>query len=144
MEFLKGLRFVGLGLDASSASVNRPALSDVLETSHALETGFAAEYKILAHQKERFVIGASFTLGRKTKDATEPIISIAASYSALFESVKPQETAHIERFSQGEARLIFWPYVRYFITDMSARMSVDQILLPLTSQFEAMRAAAAE
>jgi hypothetical protein len=136
-DFLLGLQFLGLGLDSSSASVDRVILADDRSAGHAIETGFGAEYKVLTQKSDRFVIGASYSITQKKKDATEPLVAINASFSALFESASTLDPAHIERFSQNEARMIFWPYLRFYISDISARMSISQILLPLTFEFKA-------
>lgn len=135
-DFLLGLQFLGLGLDSSSASVDRVVLADDRLAGHAIETGFGAEYKVLTQNSNRFVIGASYSITQKKKEATEPLVAINASFSALFESASALDPAHIERFSQNESRLIFWPYLRFYISDISARMSINQILLPLTFEFK--------
>jgi len=131
------LKFLGLGLDSSSASVDRITLADDRSAGHAIETGFGAEYKVLTQNAGRFVIGASYSITQKKKEATEPLVAISASFSALFELSSTPDPAQIERFSQNEARLFFWPYLRFYISDISTRMSINQILLPLTFEFKA-------
>ena len=142
MDFLKSLRFMGLGLDSSSVKVDRGILAVILSGEQTAETSFGAEYKILAQSPTNFIVGASFVLTKQTKKATEPVVLISVSYSALFETAQANDSQSVKRFSQSEAKLIFWPYLRYFISDMSSRMSIDQILLPLTSEFEARQAVA--
>jgi len=131
------LKFLGLGLDSSSTNVDRVVLANTRSAGHALETGFGAEYKVLIQESDRFVIGASYSITQKSKDAPEPVVTINVLFSALFESAVSLDPAHVERFSQSEAKLIFWPYLRFFVSDITSRMSIDQLLLPLTFEFKA-------
>jgi preprotein translocase subunit SecB len=142
MDFLKTVKFMGLGLDSSSTNVNRVALASARSAGQTIETSFGVEYTILNQSSDNFVIGASFTIKRQVEGATEPVVAISASYSALFGSDKEILHENVQRFSQRESKLIFWPYLRFLITDISARMSIDQIVLPLTSEFETKQVAA--
>ena len=109
MDFLKSLRFMGLGLDSASVKVERGVLAGILSGGQTAETSFGAEYKILVQASGNFVVGASFVLTKQAKEVTEPIVLISVSYSALFETAKANDSESVKRFSQSEAKLIFWP-----------------------------------
>jgi preprotein translocase subunit SecB len=94
-------------------------------------------FSVLHHEDSSFVIGAGFELIQSKPDKKDkPVLTIAMSFSALFEEASKNDGDWINRFSQGEARLIFWPYLRYFVSDMTSRMSINPIVIPLTSQLD--------
>jgi preprotein translocase subunit SecB len=83
------------------------------------------------------IAGANFNLSQAHTDNPEKVLmKIECSFSALFELQGPGTTEAAERFANTEAKLVFWPYLRHFVSDISYRMAVAPILLPLTTSAE--------
>jgi preprotein translocase subunit SecB len=70
--------------------------------------------------------------GRKTK---AHLVEIVASFDVHFHSEElPKQL--VERFCNSEARLIVWPYFREYVSDVSSRMYIPPVILPLSNDQE--------
>lgn len=102
--------------------------------------------------KEQRVLGATFNLGNvddghfdvvgdftvalrggEESKAREdvPLLAITCSFWAHFHTEHPVNREHADRFAHGEARLVFMPYLRQFVADITSRMSIPPVLIPL-------------
>jgi preprotein translocase subunit SecB len=136
IAFIRSVRLAGLGLDQTHAEVNRAALADIGLREAELEGEVKLSHTVLSHDDDNFVIAAKFELSQKEKGTELPAVSIRTVFSAKFDLSKKASREAVEAFAGLEARLVFFPYIRQFISDLSYRMSIDTILLPLTSEFE--------
>jgi preprotein translocase subunit SecB len=136
IAFIRSVRLAGLGLDQAHAEVNRAALTDIGLREAEMEGEIKLGHAVLSHEDGNFVVSANFELSQKEKGVELPAISIRAVFSAKFDLLRPAPREAVEAFAGLEARLVFFPYIRQFISDLSYRMSIDTILLPLTSEFE--------
>jgi preprotein translocase subunit SecB len=134
--FIKSVKFTGIGLDKSNVFVNRDLLTKARDGEDPLEIELAIRQHVVAHEKDYFVVGADFDLTQRTKSSDDKIVSISATFSARFELTKPANESLLKAFAALEARLIFFPYLRHFVSDISYRMAIDTIVLPMTSEFE--------
>jgi preprotein translocase subunit SecB len=134
--FIKSAKLAGIGLDKCVASVDRALLSHASENDEELETDITMSQSVLTHEDAHFVISSDFSLTQCAKGSGKKIVSIAAVFSAKFYLTKPASEELVKGFASLEARLIFFPYLRHFISDISHRMSIDPILLPMTSELE--------
>jgi preprotein translocase subunit SecB len=136
LDFVKSVKFGGIGLDKCAASVDRTLLSDAKEREKDLEIEITMNQSVLAHEDNYFVIAADFDLTQRAKGSDKKIASIAATFSARFDLTKPASQELVRGFAGLEARLIFFPYLRHFVSDTSHRMAIDTIVLPMTSELE--------
>jgi hypothetical protein len=133
-EFVQRLRLSGMGLESASASVRRIDWTAAIQNQSEIERQMELKDNILAIQDGSFVLAISFDLKQQTKTSEDPLVEISGSYSALFVHEGTPNEEFVRRFASREARIIFWPYIRQHIADVSARMSVQNILLPLSSE----------
>jgi preprotein translocase subunit SecB len=136
IDFIKSVHFSGLGLDKTSAFVDRDALSAALKREGKLEIDLKASQRVVEHKDEYFVVAADFDLAQIDSRDKRTLISISASFSAKFYLSRSAQPELVHAFAQVEARLIFFPYLRHFISDITYRMSIDPIVLPMTSELE--------
>ena len=136
IEFIKNVKFVGLGLDQTSSYLDRIALAKARQEEAELELDLKINQSVLTHEDDHFVVRADFTLIQTTKKSDKPIISIAATFSARFNLSTPASEELVRGFAVVEARLIFFPYIRHFVSDTTYRMTNEPIVLPLTSELE--------
>jgi preprotein translocase subunit SecB len=135
LDFLRRIKLKGVGLDSSTTSVDRSRLAEALSKKADLSVNLKVELNVIQHEIEDFVVAGIFEVVQHLASDDIPIVTIASNFSALFGLLEKTEKHFLDRFSQGEARLVFWPYLRHFVSDMCYRMSVPQILIPLTSEF---------
>jgi hypothetical protein len=134
IDFIKSIKFNGIGLDKCTSSVDRLLLTQSREQEVPLEIEVTISQAVLEHAEDHFVIATDFDLKQRAKGSDELIVSIAATFSARFNLVEPAPEDMVRGFASLEARLIFFPYLRHFVADISYRMSIDTIVLPLTSE----------
>jgi len=61
------------------------------------------------------------------------VIKIVATFDVrVYAKTAPKE--YVKKFCESEIRLIIWPYFREFVTDISARMYIPPIILPLSDK----------
>ena len=61
------------------------------------------------------------------------LIKIAATYDLHFHA-KPIPKVFLDRFCHSDVRLIVWPYFREYVSDVSARMYIPPMILPLSNE----------
>lgn len=136
IDFIRSVKFGGLGLDRCDARVDRTVLSAVREGGLDVENNVSIKQYVLAHGEDFFIVAADFELIQQPLDSDQKIVTIAATFSAKFDLTVKASEELVRSFANLEARLVFFPYLRHFVSDMSYRMSIDPIVLPLTSELE--------
>lgn len=140
IKFLRSIKLGALGLDNSQIYIDREKLSNALNDSEQEPLGIelSVGHKLLDKSEDGFTVQASYKLQlTSTLDSTQ-VGEISCIFSASFLSESSCSSECYSRFARIEARLVFWPYIRHFINDMSYRMSIPPILLPLTSELDGM------
>ena len=131
-KFLKEIEIYALGLDSISAELKREAYG-VAQADRATEITreVKSTFKLIEADEDHFDVSAAFTMRISQKD--EELLVIRASYTAHFHAEK---TTPIEKyagkFAELEARLIFWPYFRQAVSDITARMYIQPVTIPMT------------
>lgn len=132
LDFLRSIQIKGIGVDQAGFAIQRGLLAQAVEDGKQIQTGFNAKYELLLNEGERFVVSSLTEVKRRTEGVDEDLMIIQCMFTALFESPPDFNPSFREQFSQNQAKLIFWPYVRQFVSDATAKMSTDHIVLPLT------------
>lgn len=136
LAFVRSVHLAGLGLDKLSASVDRVHLASARARGEDLSVSVAILQRVVDLQDDSFVVGASVTLLSGEGEDGDSAVRIEASFSAKFDTSKKADPAAAANFANLEARLVFFPYIRQFVSDLTYRMSIDPIVLPLSSQLE--------
>ncbi|WP_158821553.1 protein-export chaperone SecB [Granulicella sp. S156] len=134
MAFIKTVKFTGLGLDEASVSIDRLTLAQISKKDDTVNTEIDIDQKVIAHEDDFFVVAVDFELIQRAKGSEAPLLSIKARFSALFRLTERASEESVSRFASLEARLVFFPYLRHFVSDISYRMAIDPIVLPMTSE----------
>jgi hypothetical protein len=114
IDFIKSIKFGGIGLDKSTASVNRTLLSQAGEQEKSLEIELTMNQSVLAHEEDYFVIAANFDLTQRAKGSDKKIVSITGTFSAKFDLTKAASEELVKGFAGLEARLIFFSLLASF------------------------------
>lgn len=134
IEFVKGLQLIGMGLDSASTTVDRSTLSNQAAGQNT-PLDFHADFEVVESVDERLRTEGRFRLSINEDGSNKELVNISCTFSAMFRTVKRPTAEMCERFANTESKLVFWPYLRHFISDISYRMSITPILLPLTTGF---------
>ena len=134
--FLRNIELFALGMNSLDASLQRAEYAAAhADKASKLEKTVESTFNLMELGEDFFDVSAAFVFTMRSKGG-EPFLRIAVNYEAHFhwKGSAPREI-EVQRFAQTEARLIFWPYFRQAVSDVSARMYIRQITVPLTLRF---------
>jgi hypothetical protein len=133
LDFLRHAALQGIGLDNATMSVDRNALAEATARGETLPVNLDAKFSVGLLTDDRIIVNAEFVLKNSRKDDSGEVISlmIACSFSALFNLGSPCDGESANHFANAEAKLIFWPYLRHFVSDTTYRMAISPITIPL-------------
>jgi preprotein translocase subunit SecB len=134
-QFLERLQLFGLGLKGCSSSIERVALFAAIEAKKELSRNFQESYKLLRCGSKYFDCEGrlAVTITEKRVPSGPVLLSVECVYDAHLHSTGFQVT-FAERFIQTDLALILRPYARALIADITARMSVPPVVLPLANR----------
>jgi preprotein translocase subunit SecB len=127
------LDLYAIGLDSLSASLDRSGYADAYDDGKPKVTRkIRSAYKVAEYDDEHFDIAATIYLRFAAEGSKDPLLSIDATFTGHFHPKSKLSRDDAERFAEGEARLVFWPYFRQIVSDTTARMHVRPVTLPFT------------
>lgn len=135
VQFVKTVHLTSLGMDSANVQIDRDAFA-AASSGGNLPVHISGRQDIEKIQASSFSVRGNYSISVKGPGNTEAF-SVQCVYVASFAVEKPVEETQIRRFAENEVRLVFWPYLRHFVSDMSFRMSINPLLLPLTSELQA-------
>jgi preprotein translocase subunit SecB len=128
--FLKSLKLHTINLKDASCNIERDAYWDNKERK--------LDYKMTAECTETgedyFDVRAKLNAMVTGKPKIH-LVGISATFDLHFHA-KEITKALVEKFSNAEFRFIVWPYFREYVSDVSSRMYIPPIILPLSSEQE--------
>jgi preprotein translocase subunit SecB len=132
-QFLENIELLAIGLESLSSSLERADYSKaVSERPSDLIYEIRSRFEISEFDDHHFDVSASFTFETKIKAQT-PLILVEATFSAHFHSKKNSlQKKYAEQFAGSEARLVFWPYFRQTVADITSRMHIRPITIPMS------------
>jgi preprotein translocase subunit SecB len=131
--FLKGVELFALGMDSIDAKLDREQYhiahsKKTVKIDKTIENSFT----LVEFSRDHFDVAANFIFTMQV-ESDSPFLRIAVNFEAHFHWKDGEpEKQHVERFAEGEARLIFWPYFRQAVSDITSRMYIRQVTIPLT------------
>jgi hypothetical protein len=137
LEFIRTVHLTGLGMDSSSFKIDRNAFAAAFPSPDKVAAEISARHELADLKENLLVIVGHYKVSVKGTNGVETA-DISCTLSALFSLDKKAEQAHVERFMNAEVRLVFWPYLRHFVSDSTYRMAIFPLILPLTSEVPAV------
>lgn len=135
-RFRDGVTLYALGMDELKTKLDREAY----KAAHSDELAFAEivrEIKVSMGvsdvSDDHFDVDGRFELMVNTKDG-QNLFSLSVAMSAHFHMEEEGLDGYAADFANTEARLIFWPYFRQTVSDITSRMYIAPITVPLTSR----------
>jgi preprotein translocase subunit SecB len=135
--FLATVQPVIIGLDSCEARIVRSKYFARKPGADELRL-FRIDLKPSSIEDDHFDVVASFAVHVRPMDEqgepeTEDLIRVEGEFYAHFhtDSKGSIDEAHVKRFANHEARVVFMPYVRQLVTDLTARMSIPPLMIPI-------------
>lgn len=130
-SFIRDLTLIGIGMKSCNAEVDSDAYFEALKDEDSHRRVLSSESGIADLGENYFELASTINL-EATGKGGKKLLQIESTYVLHFHA-KAVDKGFIERFAKAELRVIIWPYFRQFVTDMSARMSIPPITIPLST-----------
>jgi preprotein translocase subunit SecB len=132
-DFLRSVQPSEVALNSITARLERAAFFAWVESEEErIAHSVTAKYDLGQIDKSSF--DALIYLDLKSRPggpAGQVVLAIECSLFARFQVAGPMQTEHITRFAHSEARLVIWPYVRELVSNITGKMGIHPIVLPL-------------
>lgn len=138
-DFVRNLHLAALGLTRSSCQLNRDQYYGriVGKKSNAART-ISSNYKLGDVDEDFFDARASFKLTIQAKKAKAPDLVIECAFDAHFHGQSPIDRKMAERFIAADLRVVVWPYLRQFVYDITSRMVIPPVVVPLSVESQVL------
>ncbi len=131
-SFIGSVRLYHIGMDEVSAKLNREIFWASRGKSANATREIGTEYIATDVEDNHFNVLAKFALTIAVAGRKEPAIAIESQFFAHFHTRMRADESYASRFATSEAKIIFWPYFRQLVSDVTARMHIPPITIPLT------------
>lgn len=133
-RFRDGVTLYALGMDKLETQLDREAYKaahsdDLAEIVREIKVSMG----VSGLGDDHFDIDGRFELMVNKKDG-QNLLKLSMVMSAHFHTDEEGLSKYAEDFANTEARLIFWPYFRQTVSDVTSRMYIAPITVPLTSR----------
>jgi hypothetical protein len=134
-DFLRSLRLVAIGLINSASSLDRRGYYRLSKGGTSNEArSITAEYEVIRTKKDFFDAASKFRFVIRNKATGSEVLVVESTYQIHFHGAEPIEKDFAARFAASELRLLVWPYFRQMVWDVTARMAIRPIVIPLAAE----------
>ena len=126
-DFVRSLELITIALTSSSTRIKRDEYFE--EKAPDLSVAMALKPKRLSRGHFDLQAEATVKLTRKRSDC---LFDLSVTYELHFHARPPIDAKLVRRFADSDAHLVLWPYLREYVSDVSARMYVPPIVLPVS------------
>ena len=132
--FISSLQLYTIGLAESSCEINRDGYWEDGEEQ-------SISYKLISkplksdHEKGHFDVRSRLEVAISRGKSKPPVLRVSAAFDLHFHANSLTKD-FVEKFCESEIRLIVWPYFREYVTNITARMHIPPVILPLSNKGE--------
>ena len=130
--FIASLQLYTIGLAESSCEINREAY---WEEGQEQSISYKLTSKPLQSDHGHFDVRSALTLNVSREKSKPPVIRVAVAFDLHFHA-ESLTKEFVEKFCESEIQLIVWPYFREYVTNITARMHIPPVILPLSNKSE--------
>jgi preprotein translocase subunit SecB len=128
--FIASLDLYTVALAEASCKIDR---DEYWQKENEYSNNYKVATKPLVIEDKFFNVRSTLTLGVMGDKSKSTVVRIVASYDLAFRSSTTSKE-FVERFCESDVLLIVMPYFREFVTDITARMHIPPIILPLSTK----------
>jgi preprotein translocase subunit SecB len=131
-DFIEGLTLVNIGLKSCAATLDRVGLYELYSDKKEPKRLFQGSYRVTKLAEAFFEAAGSFVVAFSEARESEPPLSVECEFEAHIHGIEPLSKVFVERFVASEFQLILVPYVRQFVSALTAQMCIPPVVLPLS------------
>jgi hypothetical protein len=130
-SFLRSVKLYSISLDGCTAKIDRDKYWEDVKASDSLTREISAGYTAAEVANDHFDVVAELSLNITEKKRKAVVVEISCKYSAHFHASVDCSSETADRFAKSEGKIIIWPYFRSLVDDLTARMHIPPITVPL-------------
>lgn len=132
-DFLRNLKLITLALTSSNCKLDLPVYFSILDKKKVAKK-LKANYSVSEVEEKYFSTKAALRV--TIQDETEELlgVTIECEYAVYFHCKRPVNQEFASKFADTGLRLVVWPYFREFVFDLSGKMAIPPITLPLSTE----------
>jgi hypothetical protein len=132
VDFNENVALIGMGIKACSSRLDRSRYFQIRRTRPKDELRSISSKVYLEKYSDTAFDGVvEYQVNIEDKTSGAIPVNIECSYQLHFHAPKGFQRAEAETFVRKYLSIITWPYFRQFVSDMSARMAIAPLTLPL-------------
>jgi hypothetical protein len=133
-QFLRRLKLFGLALDRAECHIDRAAYFALLDRRKDAARNISANYELKRVKDDFFDAVARFILEVRDEKGKREALRLTCSFILHFHGDRAVDQSLAKQFTASELRLVVWPYFRQFVSDITARMSIPPVNVPLATE----------
>jgi preprotein translocase subunit SecB len=126
--FLASLDVYMIALTHSAFRIQR---DEYFEGSEDNKISFKLSSKSNSVGEKHFDVRSTLNLTASNEKSKKILVRFTATFE-LHLHASPVNEEFVKRFCESEIRLIVWPYFREYVSDVTARMYIPPLILPLS------------
>jgi preprotein translocase subunit SecB len=130
--FIASLDLYTIGLTEMSCKIQR---DEYWKKDEEHVINYKLRSKSVSIEQKHFDVRSTFMLDMTGEKSKSTVIRVEASFDLHFHASAVSKE-FVEKFCESEIRLIVMPYFRELVTDVTARMHIPPLILPLSTKGE--------
>lgn len=131
-EFVTSLQLIALSLKRSESVLDRESYFEALESKKKLTKEVSGAFKLEECGNDYFDAIAEYKLNVQARTGA-PLLKLSCCFEAHFHTSKSVNNKFVRQFAEADISLIVWPYFRQFVSDMTSRMAIPPLTVPLST-----------
>jgi preprotein translocase subunit SecB len=128
--FIASLELYTIGLKESSCKIDR---DEYWKKDEEHLNSYKLTSKLSSIEQKHFDVRSTFTLEITDEKSKTALVRVVATFDLHFHA-SPITREFVEQFCDSEIRLIVMPFFREFVADVTARMHIPPVILPLATK----------
>jgi preprotein translocase subunit SecB len=124
---------IGLGLKSCSAQLDRSLFFEALEKEKTLKREYSAAHAVTDSSEHHFDAEGTYHVAIADSKGRMPL-TVECTFELHMHSKLATEPRFLNRFSKSELPLIVVPFARQIILDLTGRMAVPPVIIPLSTR----------
>lgn len=130
--FIASLELYTIGITEISCKIHR---DEYWKKDEEHVINYKLKSKPVSIEQKHFDARSTFALDMTGEKSKSTVIRVEASFDLHFHAPVVSKE-FVEQFCESEIRLIVMPYFRELVSDITARMHIPPIILPLSTRGE--------
>jgi hypothetical protein len=130
-SFLRSVKLYSLAMEEVSAKLDREGYWKHFPEGEGLTREIGSLYKAVHIEDDHFDVIAAYELNITHEQGKKRVLEVKCKFIAHFHASIDCNSETAARFANSEAKIIAWPYFRNLVSDLTGRLYIPPITIPL-------------